>query len=263
MKLKPNLFIVGIVSLILLHGFLDSFFKIDNVTIILIILILVSPYFPLIKKIKFGDFEAEITQKEINDVKEKIDNLEIDGNEDSQKYSELEKIAQTDLILFLAKIRIEIEKKLKSLLSVYTKSLPERFMKRISLRGMIHELSVKKIIEKDFEEALVEITDIANRAIHGEETSTENKEVLIATSVDILRKLDFLASSYALKLMKKQIINEKTYDQYENSVYQLTTVVPYVNHPEKRVYKLDQAELTAFLNNYEEHAEFIIELKKI
>lgn len=43
----------------------------------------------------------------------------------------------------------------------------------------------------------------------------------------------------------------------------LTTVVPYVDNPEQRVYVLNQDELDAFLEGYSEFAEFMVRLEKV
>ncbi len=61
-KYKKEILIFLCIILIFIHGFLDSYFRVDNVTILLIVLIFLIPYIPLIKKVKFGEFEAELEQ---------------------------------------------------------------------------------------------------------------------------------------------------------------------------------------------------------
>lgn len=67
--------VVFIIAAILLIAHIFSFktIKVDNTTITLLILILISPFISAIKKIKFGDFEAEISSKEVQKVKEGVD----------------------------------------------------------------------------------------------------------------------------------------------------------------------------------------------
>jgi len=55
------------------HALAFDKIKVDNTTIILLLVILISPFISAIKKIKFGDFEAEIDPKEVRRIKEDVE----------------------------------------------------------------------------------------------------------------------------------------------------------------------------------------------
>lgn len=259
-KYKNLIYIVVVILLILVHGLFDSYFKIDNITLVLLVILFVIPYFPLIRKIKFGDFEAEITRQEIEEVKDKVKDLKEENKSDYIK--NLEELAEVDLQLALAKIRIEIEKQLRSLYQIY---IPNKdiLLRPAGISIMLNTLLQKEVIEDNLAAALKDIIDIANRAIHGEEISIENKKIFISTALKALSQLDDVILDHALKNAKVEKVNKTTVSEYSNANYLLTTIIPYAEKPEKRIYKLNQAELDAFLENYSEYAEFIVDLKKL
>ena len=58
-------------------------------------------------------------------------------------------------------------------------------------------------------------------------------------------------------------VKDEKVEAYSNAQYKLTTIVPYVKNPEERIYILNQMELDAFLEGYNETAEFIINLERL
>lgn len=265
-KLENNhIYVLILVALILVHGLFDTYFKIDNVTILLVLIILLLPYLSLIRKVKYGDFEAEITKEDVNALKEKVEEVAVGDQAPSneQQENELKALAESDLQLALAKVRIEIEKKIKNIYQIYFPSFSEYLHYRTSVNAMIRELNKKGIVDSQLCNALTDLVSVANRAIHGEDISTENKKVLVNSAIDLLSKLDSFVIDHALLTMKKEITDSETVDQYANAIYKVNTIVPYVNKPEIRSYVLNQSELYAFLDDYGETAEFVIEIKKI
>ena len=55
-KNNYNLFFVIIIIVMLVHGLFGEYFKIDNVTVLLLLILILLPYFHLIRKIKYGPF---------------------------------------------------------------------------------------------------------------------------------------------------------------------------------------------------------------
>ncbi|MFC1588849.1 hypothetical protein ACFL3P_01105 [Pseudomonadota bacterium] len=56
-------------ALLVSHSFKVTTLSVDSTSILLLVVMLISPFVAAIKKIKFGDFEAEIDPKEIQRIK--------------------------------------------------------------------------------------------------------------------------------------------------------------------------------------------------
>ena len=59
-------------ALLIIHSLLSQPIKIDNISILLLLFIVVSPFLSTIKKIKFGDLEAEISSEEVGKIKKDL-----------------------------------------------------------------------------------------------------------------------------------------------------------------------------------------------
>ncbi len=249
-----------IVILFFIHGLWDSIFKIDNTSVLLLLLLILLPYFPLITKIKFGDLEATITHEDVEKIEKKVEGIPEKDQEqiNPEKKLELEDLAESEPTLALAKARIEIEKKIKSLAEVYL----DKEIRYLSLKSLINKLKKEKIIDKQLGSLLSDIITVANRAIHGENVSKNNIGKLIQFAIRAIDELDFVVLNHVLKSESIKVINQKEVDAYAKSNYILKTIIPYVEEPQLKTYKLNQVELDAFLEGYDEYAEFIISLEK-
>ena len=254
-----------VIVLIIVHGRFDNFFKIDSLTLLLVALLILLPYIPLIKtwKFKYGDFETEVTTEEVNEIARK--SKEIPQREDmieNENFIDLKALAETDPQLALAKIRIEIEKQLRLLYNIYLPADASR-VKNPSPRMIVERLLREDIIEKPLASIINDLIVVANRTIHGEEISPENALKLLDTYDTASGELEYVIINHALKSVKKETIDQNVVNVYQNADYVLTTITPLVNSPQRNTYKLNQAELEAFLEGYEDYAEFIIELRMI
>lgn len=128
---------------------------------------------------------------------------------------------------------------------------------------MLESLRKKGIVEQPLAAVLQDIIGVANKAIHGEDISPENAVRLIDTANTALSQLEYVIINHALKTAKSEIVDQSTVEAYANAEYLLTTITPLVDKPEKKTYKLNQAELNTFLEGYNSYGESIIELKKI
>ena len=61
--------------MLLAHTFSFNVVKVDNTSIILLLVIFLSPFISAITKIKYGDFEAEINPKEVQKIKNELSAL--------------------------------------------------------------------------------------------------------------------------------------------------------------------------------------------
>lgn len=249
-----------LIALLLLHGLLDKYFKIDNTTILLILLFILFPYIPLIKKIKFGDFEAEITHEDVKNIENKIKQIPKKEEKviESKKSEDLQTLAKTDPTLAMAKVRIEIEKKVRSLGEIYLK----KSFNYSNLHVLVLELRKNGFIGNTLESLLQDVISVANRAIHGESIEKKDAERVIDYAGRVIEELDNVVIDHALKSESKKIITPRVVESHMQSEYILKTIIPNVKKPEMRIYRLNQTELDAFLTGYDEYAEFIISLEK-
>lgn len=108
--------------LLIIHTFSISDIKIDNITLALLLLLLISPFISQIKKIKWGELEAEIDPKEIQKVKDVVDakiSLSISNSKNGEPpipeaeeiFKNIMTMVETDYILALAKLRIVLVQK--------------------------------------------------------------------------------------------------------------------------------------------------------
>lgn len=257
---NQKFFSVLIFFLIIMHGLFASSFKIDNITVLFVIILILLPYVHLIRKIKYGDFEAEITQKEVNSIEKMADEIpkKKDDKIKIEIMGQLDELVAHDTDLALAKARIDIEKKIKILANIYLK----KQSKYCGLRNLIIELRENKIIDQNIEALLIDIVAVANRAIHGDEISSKSAVKLINVAGKVIQELDYIVIDRVFKKQTKEIIDQKIVNGYLEGNYILKTIVPYVKNPEIRTYKLNQAELNAFFEGYDEYAESIISLEE-
>lgn len=263
-------FILALVFLIS-HAFSLDKIIVDNTSIILLLLILISPFISTIKKIKFGDFEAEIDPAEVRRVKENAeaglaDRNEKDISKNPAMRSATESIlslSYSDPVLALAKLRMEIEKivsKLhKNILKIGGSKRP------IALNRMIIELMQNEMLSPEIAHPLREIVSICNRAIHGEDIRSKDVETIIETGTNLLEVLNFESKSIALgENPESTVIDQSTVDDYLQVRYRLTTIIPYAEDPPiKNVRILNQEGLDSFFEGYEQFAEFVVDLRRI
>ncbi|MFA5080515.1 MAG: hypothetical protein WC472_02725 [Candidatus Paceibacterota bacterium] len=251
-----------IILLIIIHGLFNTLFLIDYTTVFLVLILVLSPYFSLIKKIKIGEFEAEISGKEIKVIEEKSDNLIFkEGNQikNDKMFEDLHALAENDIKLALAKVRMEIEDRIKFLEEVYLK---EGF-KKTGLKRAIEMLIRKNVIDSSLGALLNDVVTVANRAIHGEYVSEENAFKIIDLAIKVMSELDYVMLNKVFKSTKTDLITTKELEGYQNDNYLLKTIIPYANNPEIRTYNVNQAELSAFLEGLENVAEFLISLERV
>lgn len=217
-----------------------------------------------IKKISGGGLSAEMTD-EVNEIARKVS--EISPKDDRVERADkdilnLESLAESDPPLALANVRVEIENQLQLLYKTY---LPERAGsgRMLGPRSILESLQRRNIIESSLAAALQDIINVTNRSIHGQDISSQNALKLVDTANRVWLELQYVLVEHALETIKTETIDGATVDEYRDARYLLTTITPLVERPRKSTYELNQAELDAFLDGYNEYAEFIVELKKI
>lgn len=263
-KYLPKIAFFAILILLVLHVFSLNFIKIDNTTILLLVLLILSPFASSIKKIKWGDLEAEIRSNEVKKIEKEV--KELPKPEEGYPYYKIQHVSdkihlvlESDHILALANLRIEIEKLLNKILTLRQK----KYQNKLSVGHIVQILEKENLVNKSVLGPIKEVISLCNRAIHGEEVREEDAYSIIETGLDLLDILYMEYYRLLSKPIKKTIITENKKAVYDNSKYEVTTVVPLVEKPYTNKYIFTQKQLDQFLEAYQEYAEFLVEIKRI
>jgi hypothetical protein len=105
---------------------------------------------------------------------------------------------------------------------------------------------------------------ICNRAIHGEEIQAQDALAVAETGGELLEGLEQLAREYAATHPQaREVINKADVEAYEAAHYRLTTVIPYVDRPQRLTYVLSHDELEGFFDGYSEFGEFVVGIERL
>lgn len=254
-------------TMLIAHTFSYDAIKVDNTSIILLVVMLLSPFTTAITKIKIGDFEAEVNPEEVRKIKEQFEARTTNINE-LKKMPEMEKtiesiksMSKSDTVLALAKLRIELEKVLNKLLRISSGDNYQE--KALSAGQIVYKLENRGILPTDISTPTRNVIQICNRAIHGEDIREQDARSVIEIGVSLLREISFSLQDYILEPSETEIIDEVILNEFEDAKYRVTTVVPLVNKPYKVIRILDQEGLGQLLEGYSEYAEFIVDITKI
>ncbi|MUK28406.1 hypothetical protein [Aliivibrio fischeri] len=269
---KYSWIVAFFLSLIMLISHSLKLFEIqvDATSILLLVIILLSPHIASLTKIKYGDFEAEISRAEVEAIRDESPQVSTkpensSGYKRSDEFYEsinpIIPLAETDHVLALAKLRIEIEKVVKR---YHRLTIKQPGFK--SIGALLNELVADDRIEQQTAKSIRDIVAVCNRAIHGETITRSNADIVINSGVVIL---DDLFWDLEFKVAHGEVVSKEYIEPFDfehlyyNKKYQLTTVGPSVDKPEKIVRILTQEQLDDLLEGYNEYAEFIVELKPV
>jgi len=253
-------------GLLVAHTLSVSRVVVDNTSLILLFVILASPFVAAIKKIKIGDFEAEIQPDEVKQVARQVEAAlpmvpssatpPLSTNDTGAAILEL---AQVDPVVGLAKLRIEIEARLRRLAEREDPTPADRRARTQNLGRVVRDLSAREILRPSFGASLLDVIGICNRAIHGEDIRDVDAQQIARSGVELLDALDRVVRTFAVTHpVKTMVVANEERDRLEQARFRLTTIVPLVENPQRLEYLLSQAELDEFLDGYSEFAEFVI-----
>jgi hypothetical protein len=265
--------LVVALAMLLGHSFGTKLFVVDNTSLILLALILISPFVAGIKKFKWGEFEAEIGTEEVQRVTQQVEESlppakptpapPIAG-EESETVAAIKSLAASDPVVALAKLRIELESRLRRL---YHRARPQNKAVKPgqpNLSLLIRDLVTQEDWGPGFGDSLLRVISICNRAIHGEDISNVDANRVVSIGGLLIEYLDSEIRHYGTyHPLEKKVISQADVDAFRDGRYELTTVIPLVEEPKQCVYLVTQDELDAFLNGYSTFAEFMVRLEKI
>jgi len=236
--------------------------QVDTTTLALVGLLLVIPLVELIRKVKLGEFEAEIGRDEVAKARAKASTeLSSSANEEldvSEK--EIRQLLRTDPRLAMAKVRIELEDSMKRLYLATIHTEPD--LRRMSVSRLADALVQKQVLTPPIAASVRDVITLANRAVHGERVEPDAAEELAILGVRLVYEIRQTYLEHILNPVQKEVIATEQVDQYRSARYRVTTIVPLVRNPTKNVYVFDQDALESFLEGYEEYAEFVVAVEQ-
>lgn len=182
------IFFIGVV-LIAVHGLWPGQFVVDWITILILFILSIPFVARFLSKAKiFGnefEFKEEIkeTAKIVKSTVEKIQRDEVAGKTkplpfETFRIDSAKELLDSDPVLALAALRIEIERKLRISSSIL--NIPEK--DNLSLSYIIRNLTQINYITKEQVDALLKIINMCNKAIHGAPIlKDEAKEIIDLT----------------------------------------------------------------------------------
>jgi hypothetical protein len=163
--------------------------RVDAVTLTLLGLLCLIPFADFIRKIKLGEFEAEIGREEVARTQAKVavelpSLAEADGLVPEERIREL---LREDPRLALAKVRIELEEALRRLYAVVAGSAPDS--RRTSLSRMAESLARQEVLSGSIAGAVRDVVALANRAIHGERVEPGAAQELALLGIQLVQEI--------------------------------------------------------------------------
>jgi len=241
---------------------------IDSTTLILLAILLVSPFIEQVRRIRVGEFEAEIASTEVEKVK-----LEADrrlGTEESREAvapeisnirEDLLDLLDKDYVLALAKLRMELERMLNRL---YESSAPTAKQERkLGLNRLVGTLVQSEALPAQLSGPLREVIYLCNRALHGEYVRPNDARSILDIGIQIIEHIDSIIEEFTVKPTETKPISPSEVQAYRNAKYRVTTIIPLVENPVRNIRILDQEGLDRLLEGYDEYAEFLVSIEKI
>jgi len=258
--------IVGI-ALLICHSFQFASVTVDTTSLILVVIILLSPFIAAIKRIKIGEFEAEIDPAEVKKVTDEVASSLPKTPQDAPPPSEdppaiqaIRELAKTDRVIALAKLRIEIETTLRKLLN---RSGTRQDRKTFSLIQITRDLAAREVLSRDLSASISDVISLCNRAVHGEAIRDTDADTVITVGTDLLQSLDYVLREYGVGHPVEDIeISESEVEDFRSSKYRVTTIIPTTPVAHRKIYLLTHDELEDFFEGYSEFAEFVVGIER-
>jgi len=268
--LKGSWVVAGVALLLLtLHTARVLAIRVDNTSVLLLIIAIACFLAPWLTKIRFGEFEVEIGPKEVERLKETVEKHVPEPTEvksvliagRTRAAQAITDLVVIDPVLALAKLRIELERVLSALYEVA--GTPQKATRPVSAGGFVRRLTNMGIIPRGLSRAITEVVQLCNRAIHGEDVRPPQAEAIADQGARLLEYLYNQLSGSQLEPKDAQEINKEELSKYIKAKYRVVTVIPYVDKPVKITRVVKQEALDQLLEGYEEYGEFIVEVSKI
>jgi hypothetical protein len=255
--------VVLTVGLLVAHTLQWTRLTVDNVTLALVGILFAIPFFESIKKIRFGEFEAEIAPREVAAVVAKASSDLASSQSESElnnsKPSPILDLVRQDPQMGLAKLRIDLE---QALGAIHRIGAPAETLKRMPpLSRIINDLERSGDLSRDVAVSLKGVLSIANRAVHGEFVAAESAEMLSSLGVRLIEELWGIYKDKVSEPSKSMPTDNAYLENLRSSQYRVITAIPYTKKPVMNLRVLDQDGLDEFLEGYGEFGEFLVSIE--
>ena len=285
-----------LVVLVAIFAFIDRVFdmgvmQVDWIAIGLLLVIILAPFATQLRKFTFGDFGFEL-DKSIEKMKRReaqrgvkkesqqdrsqptvVPKLGYAGRAGTQKpdaadpndigtkiitrtlYSKLEESPHAAIVRLRTIIAWDLAKLAKAEGLEFT---------GISTSRMANELSEEGILSDDLLESVLDIISLCDEALDGSELSHRNAIQIINIGINVLSKLQMVyMKRVVLPAEDEMSLTKEDLREYQYGTYQVKTVIPTVENPKLIIRQFDQEALDAFLEGYNEVAEFIVSVSEV
>jgi len=255
----PWLVLVAAVLLLVAHAINWPRVRVDGITLALLGLILAIPLLEYIRRIRIGEFEAEIAPREVARARAKVESeLPPEQAVKGQEYQDILDLVSRDPQLGLAQLRIRLEERLKALHRLVENREPNMGLSRLA-----DDLARRGVIDSAIASGVRDVLPLANRAVHGEQVRTEDAEQLARLGVRLLSELWWTYRDRLVSPIRHRALTPEEREKAMTRRYRVTTVVPLVDEPYEQEYELTQEGLDELLEGYGEYAEFITGVEPI
>lgn len=242
--------------------------RVDVTTLILVTLLLFSPFVQQFRRIRVGDVEAEIAPIEVTRIKSQVDKQLSEGRALEEAGPEVKPISDSlvdlldrDHILALAKLRMELERVVNRLLRAVVHTGEEK--RPMGLRSALKYLVDSGHVSRELSEPIQAVISWCNRAIHGDYVRESVAQQIIDVGISVLDVLHSALAELIVEPVETNAISQAEVDSFSIAKYRVTTITPLVENPVRNVRILDQEGLDFLLEGYNEYAEFLTAMERI
>lgn len=165
--------------------------RVDTTSIGLLAILLLVPVAPFITKLRAGELEAEIGYRDAKKLQASAAELPAVPVEKIAEQGALtvEELVSRDPALGLAKLRMDLEQEVRR---IYSSRIDQPMRRGLSLGPMVRELETAGQLPRDISAPLLDVSALANRAIHGEFVPREVAEEIATVGLRVLEALRLL-----------------------------------------------------------------------
>jgi hypothetical protein len=182
-RLIQVLAVVAAIALLVAHSLSWSAVHIDGVSIALLVVIAGVPLSGRLRRLKWGEFEAEIGPRTVSRLRATTDELPASSPAEDPGPLGVPELIRRDPALGLAKLRLDLEAELRRIVGEIPGGRP-------STVGLLaREARRRDLLPGTILSALNEVVDVANRAIHGAYVSQDTAATIADSGLRLLATL--------------------------------------------------------------------------
>jgi hypothetical protein len=182
-RVIQGLALVLAIALLVAHSLGWSAVHIDGVSIALLVVIAGIPLSGRLRRLKWGEFEAEIGPRTVSRLRATTDELPASSPADDPGPLGVPELIRRDPALGLAKLRLDLEAELRKIVGEIPSGRPS------TVGVLAREARRRGLLPEPVLSALNEVVDVANRAIHGAYVSQDTAATIADSGLRLLATL--------------------------------------------------------------------------